>query len=226
MICHTGKDSNRSEMPIDDLPPLFFDPTWDRPPLPAPRSTGYTYTLNGQQGFQGTFPTDLFGCFSVEDTGLNCFCAHCCCSYCIYASAMKYAGVQGSTTAAISTYVAGAIPNNKDGSSGIAKTAASAAATALRANVRQNLIRKFYPEGYSEGMGWSIFVHACCFSCAWCQEVNAVMVWSQHVQGKKLYYGSASGCRCANLVDANNRLAYADVPPEFAPKSGIMERLP
>lgn len=215
-------------MPIDDLPPLFIDPTWDRQRLPTPRSIEYTYTLpEGRgNGFQATFPTGLFGCFNIEDTGLNCFCAHCCCSYCIYSSAMKYAGVQGSTTAALSTYVANTIPNNNDGSSGVAKTVASATATVLRADARQNLIRKLYPEGYSEGTGWSLFVHACCFSCAWCQEVNAVMVWSQHVKGRKLYYGSAQACRCANLVDANNRLAYADLPQEIAPKAVRMKRGP
>lgn len=209
---------------LGELPPIFLDPTWERPPLPLPRSTGYTYTINGQKDFRGTFPTDLFGCFSIEDTGVNCCFAHCCCSYCIYTSAMKYAGVEGASAAAIGTFVAGQIPDSKEGGSTFAKNIAGGVATALRANVRQNLIMKFYPEGYSEGTGWSVFVHACCFTCAWCQEVNAVMVWSRETKAKPLFYGPVQQCRCANLVDGNNRLAYANLPPEYAPKQGIMSR--
>ena len=208
---------------MDDLPPLFFDPTWDKKWLPNIPATGYA--IAGTKTRRITFPTDIFGCFGIQDTGLNCCCAHAFCGPCIYSSAMKYAGIKGAVAAAGATFVAQQIPDSNGGGSDLAKGIAGAAATWLRATVRINLISKFYPEGASEGIGQAACYHTCCFSCAWCQEVNAVMVWSQETKQKPLFYGPVSACKCGELVDGNGRLVYQAKIVEYAPAEGLMERV-
>lgn len=209
-----------------ELPPLYLNPTWNTPQLPRPRATGYkiNHAIKGDNDSTLTFPNPICGCLSIQDTGLNCFCAHCCCGPCIYDSAMRYAGIKGSGTAAVATVFAQNLPDSSDGGNAALKGAAQAAAAYARARVRQNLIAKFYPEGASEGFVWSVFYHACCVSCAWCQEVDAVMVWSQEVKGKQIFYGSAQDCKCAQLVDGNGRFVYQNqvtIPPTV----GVMERV-
>lgn len=208
-------------MTLGDLPPLFLDPAWDRPPLPRGSFTGYK--IPGSTVPRYTFPTQICGCFGIEDTGINCCCAHSCCGPCIYSSAMKYAGIDGAVAAAGATFVAGQIQTTEQGGSDTARGIANATATWLRANVRLNLIAKLYPEGRSEGRGLAIFYHACCFSCAWCQEVNAVMVWSQETKERQLFYGPATSCACGDLIDAKGNFVYADFV-EYAPATGLMER--
>ena len=202
------------------LPPLYLDPTWESPRLPLPQFTGYK--LKDSKQLRLSFPTDIFGCFGIQDTGANCFCAHCCCGPCIYDSAMRFANVKGSGLAATATVFANALPSGEQGGSDAAKSAANAAAAFARARVRQTLIAKFYPEGYSEGYVLSGFYHCCCPSCAWCQEVNAVMVWSVETKGMPLYYGDWSQCKCGQLVNQSGALVYS---AEMTPSAGLMERV-
>ena len=210
------------------IPALVFDSKWKPstkwPPdgLQAPE-VGYAYNgTGGMQLVRLTFPTGICGCFQIEDTGLDCFCAHCCCGPCIYDSAMRYAAIEGSGLAATATVFANNFPGSNEGGSDAAQSAANAAAAFARARVRQNLVQKFYPEGASEGFATSAFYHCCCASCAWCQEVNAVMVWSREAKGKRVYYGPAQSCGCAQLVDENNRFVYSTNPTTIPVLQGVI----
>jgi hypothetical protein len=209
-------------MSANTLPPLFLNSSGYlpvHPPPPIPRPTSYTLPNGG--GERLSFPTGLFECFSIQDTGFDCFFAHCCCGPCIYDSAMRYAGIEGSTFAATADIVSGALSSTRG--NGAAKSAAGAAAVYSKARVRQNLVAKFYPEGMSEGFTLSLFYHCCCSRCAWAQEVNAIMVWAEETKGKQLYYGSVQSCNCAHLTDDSGRLVYK-ASAESAPTTGVMDR--
>lgn len=134
---------------------------------------------------------------------------------------MRYATIDGSELSAIATIFSQNMKGSADGGSDVLKSASSAAATFARARVRQNLIAKLYPEGLSESFVMSAFYHSCCFSCAWAQEVNAVMVWASEGRGIQLYYGDWTECKCGQLTDRRGALVYT---AEVAPQVGMMVR--
>ena len=84
---------------------------------------------------------------------------------------MKLAGVKGADQAATLSIVASALRDN-DGNGSPLAGAASAAAAFSAAKVRQNLVKKLFPEGRAESFGWALFAHGCCGPCAWCQVIS------------------------------------------------------
>lgn len=214
-----------------DLPPLFFD---GRGLYAHPARVDYKVTspLAGAGGQRNKFPTELLGCYTVNDAGLNCCVAHCCCGPCIWDTSMKLAGVEGSQMAAGATLFAQAAQNSANQAEpgtarasrgGAIAGAASAVATWARAGVRQNLMTRLYPERAPEAYAWSLFIHACCAPCAWVQETNAVMVWAYETKGTVIRYGSVSNCGCAQFEGPGGLIPITPLT-QWAPLNNTIER--
>lgn len=160
-----------------------------------------------------TWRSGLFECFTPKDAGFNCLVAHCCCGPCIWNSAMKLVpGLQGEDLAAGATFLANQLNRSTsnavvNGGSGILFALVAAGA---RARVRQSLVSLLFPQGKSESFFVSLFYHCCpCIApCAWVQEVDAVMTWSEETYDQKIYYGSVGQCACLQFVGDDRQFVY------------------
>ena len=165
-----------------------------------------------------TWPSPLFACFGVEDAGLNCCCAHCCCNAFVWDSAYRYAGIPGTSQVVqgrvIQGILDGAANAAGDGQNpnpylSVASDVQGAVASFQAAKFREMLHRRLYDAPLTN----AILAHLCCGPCATCQEVNAVQQFAREGFQTELRYGELSQCDCWNLRGINADGQRVDVAP-------------
>lgn len=217
-----------------DLPPLFFSGEYAYGPAP-PASVDYAveYPLMGlPKGTpRSTWRLKIFECFSAQDAGLRCCCAHCCCSIWTLNAAQKLVpNVKGEDAALALGVVAQAINDNSGNQGGGALGAAAQAGALLaRAEVRRQVFKELYGQGgfVSERAGMRYFYLLCCPCCAAIQEVDGIQTWAKEKYGHTLVYGPLGlDCACCGLETVTGiPVSKVPYPKEWdAPPVALMER--
>ena len=186
------------------LPPLTFKDgaVWNTAHT-AYAITEHPHWTNAAKQRTG-WPTGLFECMSMEDVGINCCCAHGCCSPCTYASALGALGIQEAQFAAYSSIIAGLMPKNDRVGDALGTIAALGAGFTGGA-ARTKLYDLLYGQtGHGPGAWNNACLHIFCAPCAYCQESNAVIVYAREHLGTPMTYGAVTNCKCCYVVDAAN----------------------
>lgn len=167
-----------------------------------PVVTNVEYKFAGGMKKQETFRNGILGCFSATDCGLNCCVAHTCCGICIWNNTMSLIpGLNSSSNIATAATILGRLAGDNCSPIGCV-------ATYLRSGVREQLVRKIFPEGKSQGTCQAYLAHCCCAPCAIVQDVDAVMAYSNEQNGNPLEYGKLTSCKCLNLTDKDGTTIY------------------
>ena len=192
----------------------------------------------------------IFECFSAQDTGLNCFCAHCCCSIWTWESAVSLVPhVEGEEDVLRKTVKQDAMRSARDAAADrgarnvfadVFIAGQQVDTTFSRADVREQLFSVLFDEWkmegdkrvitayspYHENSGRRFFYTSCCPSCAAVQVVDAVQTWSLEKYGQPLKYGPITwDCKCCSLYTPYGvpvrQLPY---PVQLAPAVPTMSR--
>lgn len=209
-----------------ELPHLFFDGSHFHG---KPASIEYAVEKQTLLGLpvgakRSNWRIGIFGFLNAQDAGINCFCAHCCCSIWTWENAINLVPeVQGEEGVLRQTVKQDAMRSARDlAAEGgqrnvfadvfIAGTQVDA--TFSRAGVREQLFSVLFDdwkiEGgkrvvtayspYHENDGRRFFYTACCPSCAAVQVVDAVQTWALEKYGQPLVYGPITwDCKCCSL---------------------------
>ena len=209
-----------------DLPPLFFKGEYAHS---HPHSIDYAVekqTLFGLPVGQKrtNWRLGITDCFSAQDSGINCFCAHCCCGIWTWENAINLVPyVEGEENVLKQTVQQYAMRAARDGAAQQGQSNAFADVfitgqqvntTFSRAGVRGQLFSVLFDDwkieggkrvvtaysNYQENDGRRFFYVACCAPCAMVQEVDAVQTWSLEKYGQPLKYGPVTwDCKCCSL---------------------------
>ena len=164
--------------------------------------------FNPPPRFFSSWRNGLFCCFGAQDSGLNCFCAHCCCSVCVWSSAYKYAGIPGTDKVVQQRVIAGVLQGAADAQKE-ANLLGSAALLQAGSDVT-NVIASFSAAAFRDLLHERLFgtadtnsviAHLCCTCCATIQEVDAIQELASGYN-VDLRYGECTQCDCCNLYGA------------------------
>lgn len=217
-----------------DLPPLFFKGEYAYVPAPSLIDYPVKYAsglrplplTGGKEGAtRDNWRIGIFGCFDAYDTGINCFCAHCCCSIWTWENAINLVPrVEGEEGVLRNTVKQDAMRSARDAAAergarsvfaDVYLTGKQVDNTFSRSDVRKQLFSVLYDtwiqkDGkwkitkyslYAENDGRRFFYTSCCAPCAAIQVVDAVQTWALETYGQPLKYGPITwDCQCCGLV--------------------------
>ena len=163
-------------------------------------------------------------CFSAQDRGINCFCAHCCCGIWTWENAINLVpNVEGEEGVLRQTVRQDAMRSARDAAADNGQRnvfadvfiAGQQVDTGFsRAEVREQLFSVLFDDWviengtrkvtayspYHENDGRRFFYVTCCAPCATVQVVDAVQTWSLEKFGQPLKYGPITwDCKCCSL---------------------------
>jgi hypothetical protein len=210
-----------------ELPPLFFKgkhayvPTAPVEYLIESKTPGLGLPVSSKRT---NWRIGIFGCFNAHDVGINCLCAHCCCSIWTWENAINLVPeVEGEEGVLRNTVKQDAMRSVRDaaaenGSRSVLADVFIAGKqvdnTFSRSDVRKQLFSVLYDDWvkkdgrrvvtayspYQENDGRRFFYTACCAPCAAVQVVDAVQTWGLEKYGQPLYYGPITwDCKCCSL---------------------------
>lgn len=226
-----------------NLPPLFFDETYA-----YGRAPSIDYAVGKQSIFglpigsrRNNWRIGIFDCFNAQDTGVRCFCAHCCCSIWTWENSINLVpGVEGEENVLKQSVKQDAMRSARDAAQQQNQGGANAFADVFiagqqvetgfaRASVREQLFSVLFDDWkmvdgkrvvtayspYHENDGRRFFYTACCGSCAAVQVVDAVQTWSLETYGQPLVYGPVTwDCKCCSLYTPNGMYVRSLPYPE------------
>ena len=204
------------------LPPLVFK---GDEPYNVWHPVRIAYEISGG-GERRVWPTEWYTCcFGMEEVGVACCCAHGCCQPCVWSSALKLLGIAEAEEAALSTLVAGGVPQGEDNAAGSAVSFLARANAAVKGGAaRTSLYNKLYGvSAYAPGQWTNNCLHFCCIPCVYCQETNAVIVYAREHYGTPITYGPVTSCTCCYLVDPTDP-ARKILELPFAPSASVVRR--
>lgn len=184
-----------------------------------PANLSIDYAIDSTQGAASSplvsrddWRLGLFGCFQVQDCGMNCCCAHFCCGPCVYADTMALLGIRGAYKAAVTGIVAGALNGSRSEAGQIFGGAFQFAAVCGRARVRQRLYAKLFPVSVAPSTTVACCTQCWCAGCAQMQEVDAVMTYAAEGAGKPLRFGDVTALDCARLYEVETGRPVVALP--------------
>ena len=213
----TKDRDKKTKSEMNEVPPLLFSGMSHRQKHAYAPVAGGARMMQGQSGgplswkggtrpptYRG-FRIGLCGCCGAQQTGLDCFCAHCCCSVCIWSSAYKYAGIPGTERVVQQRVIAGALQGAADAQKeqgfmggGALLQAGSDVANIMASFGAAKFRDLLYERLFGRGNSNSLIAHLCCTQCATVQEVDAVQELAAGFD-VDLTYGKCSECDCYSL---------------------------
>ena len=148
----------------------------------------------------------IFGCFNMQDIGINCCCAHTCAGWYTYGQSLHYMGL-GSLTNTLSAGLA-TLDFGDSQAAQAANAAARINAVIRQQEQRRKLIRALglHREG-DEGF----LIRCCCMACVQCQEVDTILVFYRDSLGyRDIQYGSCTACRCTRFYSNGRVIPFPD----------------
>lgn len=143
-------------------------------------------------------------CLSMQDIGLNCFCAHCCIGWYTYSRSLYYMGL-GDLAVTFSAGLAQIDYGDSD-LGRAAKAAANLQATLRQQERRMALIRAL---GLNREGDEGFFIRCCCGPCVQCQEVDTIFSFYRDSLGyRNLEYGSCWSCRCTRFYNLGRLVPF------------------
>lgn len=178
-----------------------------KPLLSQPARTDYPILLNkkviGERFGYSISP--YCGCFSMQETSINCCCANSCAPFnsITYGNALHYAGVGSAYRTLSSLGNNYQFDNNQAGGQALnLLKQAQAVEAGQRARKDLEGALGLRPDDGAEG----VLARCCCFPCVQCQEIDTVMVFYRDSLGySDIKYGSCWSCQCCRF--------YATLPP-------------
>jgi len=150
----------------------------------------------------------ICGCFNMQDTGLNCCCAHCCAGWYTYGQTLHYVGL-GSLANTLSAGLA----TQDFGDSEFANAAEAAArlnAAIRQQEQRRKLIRAL---GLRREGDEGFLIRCCCMPCVQCQEVDTIFVFYRDSLGyRDIQYGDCFRCQCTRFYSAMGSTGFSQLP--------------